>query len=391
MTGPAASAGTAASNAIGTTVDQLAATVIALYAAAEQQLLASLATIAKRGLTDTTLTGQIAMHAAMQRTAERVTTALRLRTQPLTRRIAVEAAQRGDAAAAALLQRIIAGNPALARLYLTAAPAPSTNLAAANQIAVDLANRLNATGYRITRYADDAYQAAVAEAATRLVLGREDLTPVSAQRLAWDELTRAGVTGYQDTVGRRWNLATYVETATRTAVQRAYNAAHDARMTAVGIQWFTVTHDGRPCPLCKPWEGQILGDQPGPTTADHAITGHPVSFTVKATLEQARAAGLQHPNCKHVLEPYFPGVTRTEPAGEWTEQDEQRYQATQRLRQLEREVRAGKREAAAALDDLTRQQANRRVRAAQAKIRHHVGANDLNRRRRREQLHLGNR
>jgi hypothetical protein len=380
-----AGAGTAAG--VGATVDQLAAAIVALYAAAEQQLLASLAQAARHGFTDTAATAQIGMLGQMQRAAERVATALRLRSQPLTRRIASEAAQRGDAAAQALLRRIVAGNPALARVYLATGPVPG-NVAAANAIATDLANRLDATTFRITRYADDAYRAATAEAATRLVLGRENLTPSTAQQLAWRELTRLGVTGYTDTAGRRWNLATYVETATRAAVQRAYNDAHDARMRTVGIDYFTVSHDGRPCPACKPWEGAVLGDQPGPATAPNAATGQPVAFTVKATLEQARAAGFQHPNCKHVLLPYLPGVTKTEAGGKWTAADEQAYAATQRLRALEREVRAGKREAAAALDDLARVRADRRVRAAQAKIRAHVDRADLNRRRRREQLHL---
>jgi len=383
-------AGAGASAGIGATVDQLAAAIIALYAAAERQLLASMAAAARHGFTDTAAAAQISMLAQMQRAAERVATALRLHTPPLTQRLVVEAATRGDAAAQALLRRIVAGNPELARIYLAPVAGVPGNLAAANAIAVDLADRLDATTYRIVRFADDAYRAATAEAATRLVLGRENLTPSTAAQLAWRELTRSGVTGYTDTRGRRWNLATYVEMATRTAVQRAYNDAHDARMTAAGIEWFTVSHDGRPCKLCKPWEGQVLGDQPGPTTAPNAITGAPVAFTVKATLEQARAAGLQHPNCKHVLLPYLPGVTKTQPSAAWTAADEQAYAETQRLRALEREVRAGKREAAAALDDLSRQRANRRVRAAQARIRAHVDEHDLNRRRRREQLHLGN-
>lgn len=383
MTQPA----TTGATSLPATVDTLTVSLIALYAEAEQQLIASLATVARHGLTDSSAAAQIVMLGQMRQAAQKVATAMRLRSGPLIRRIVTEAAQRGDAAAATALRAAVVGHPDLAALYL----APGGHrIASANAIAVDLASKLDATQGRVVRWADDAYRAGVADNATRLILGREQLTPATAQHRAWTELARQGVTGYTDTRGRNWDLASYVEMATRTTVQRAYNASHEARMTSVGIEYFTVSHDGRPCPLCRPWEGAILGPHAGHVVTKAADSDRQVSFTVRGTLAEARAAGFQHPNCKHVLLAYLPGITRAGHTHGWTADDQARYDATQRLRYLERQVRAWKRAQVGALDDLSRQRAARRVRAYQGEIRAHVQRHDLVRRRRREQLDLGN-
>lgn len=387
MTQPASEGTSAGVSSVGATVDQLAAAVVALYADAEQRLLASLATVARHGLTDSAAAGQAAMLAQMRRAAERVATQLRLRTGPLAQQVIREAAQRGDAAATDQIRQAVTGHPSLARLYLSR---HGHRLASANAIATDLTDRLNATGHRIVRWADDAYRAATAEASTRLVLGREQLTPATAQHLAWSELTRAGVTGYTDTRGRNWDLSSYVEMATRTTVQGAYNASHEARMRSVGIDYFTVSRDGHPCRLCRPWEGSILGPVPGTVRERSAVADREVTFVVSGTLTEAKAAGLFHPNCRHVLLAYLPGVTRAGGQRAWTAADERRYKATQQLRYLERQVRAWKRAQAGALDDLGRQRAGRKVRAYQARIRAHTAQHGLVRRRRREQLDLGN-
>ncbi|HZY75389.1 MAG TPA: phage minor capsid protein [Jatrophihabitantaceae bacterium] len=290
MTQPAA----AGSAPIGPTVDALSAAVVALYAQAEQDLIASLSRVVAHRLNDTSARAELALLGQMRQAAERVVTQLALRSGPLAQRVTREAAQRGDAAAAAVIRQAIEGHPSLTAVYLAER---GHRTAAAAQIGLDLAGKLDATGRGILRWTDDAYRTAVAEASTRLVLGREALTPRTAQHLAWSQLMRQGVTGYTDTRGRRWNLASYVETATRTSVQRAYNAAHEARMTSVGIDLFTVSHDGRPCPLCRPWEGVVLSNgHAGTLIRPSALTGKPVQVRVAATVEEARGAGFQHPN-----------------------------------------------------------------------------------------------
>jgi len=387
MTRPAGAAGGGANGAAGT-ADALAADVLAQCLAAERRLLAALARAAGHGMRDPTQAAQAVMASRMRRAAAQVATELRDRVGPLARQAVAAAARDGTAAAERAIRRVVAARPGLADLYL--APRGHAT-AAAKAIADDLASKLDQAALRITRFADDAYRAAVADAATRLVLNESGLeTPRAAQARAWQTLVRDGVSGFTDRSGRRWNLATYVEMATRTATQRAYNEAHLARMSAAGVRWFTVSHDGRPCPLCAPWEGAVLSTGlAGPATAPSVMDGRPVSFIVAATIDQARLAGLFHPNCKHTLLAWLPGDPLNTPPREWAAEDQERYDATQRQRELERRVRQHKRVQAGALDERSRQEAGRRVRATQAQIRDHIARHDLNRHPERERWNLG--
>jgi hypothetical protein len=183
------------------------------------------------------------------------------------------------------------------------------------------------------------------------------------------------VTGYTDANNRNWSLSAYVEMAVRTSSQRAYNASHLARMQSLGIDLFTVTDDGHPCPLCAPWQGKILSAEPD-SRAD-------------ATIADATGAGLFHPNCKHTLVAYFPGVTDIPTPHEWSAEDQTRYDNTQKQRALERDIRAAKLLLAGAYDPEMRYQAEQKVRLAQQRMRDFIGLTGLNRNSRREQLNLG--
>lgn len=356
----------ASTAAAGVAVDAAVVELVASYAAAEQLLLGQETQLARAALRSVTpVAVQFDLQRRMRAVAQRIATRLHLRAQPLTRDVVHRAVQLGERRALAQVHQLH--------------PAPFTltphGQAAADAIAADLVSKLGAVEQRITRFADDAYRAVTAHAATQLV--HSHATPAQAQSLAWRRLTERGVTGFVDRRGAQWNLASYVEVAVRTTSQRAFNASHLDRLTSLGVAQFTINHDGHPCPLCQPFEGRVLGTEAGPG--------------VYATLDEATAAGLFHPNCRHVLLPYFAGVTQLGRASEWTPADERRYQATQRLRALERAVRAARYRQVTALTELDQKRAGRDVRAAQAAIRAHLDQHpDLVRRPRREQLNLGN-
>jgi hypothetical protein len=242
----------------------------------------------------------------------------------------------------------------------------------ARAIREDLVGKLNQLTYRITRFADDAYQAVVADAAQAQVLG---LTPAQAQHEAYRKLVRQGVTGLVDSRGRNWELSAYVEMATRTAVERAYNVSHLERMQSLGLDLFTVTDDGHPCPLCLPWQGKILSVGPD-SRAD-------------ATIADATAAGLFHPRCRHALVGFVPGVTVLPPPHVWSAEDQRKYDESQQQRRLEREIRAAKRELAGAFTPEMRSQAQFAVRRAQANMRAFIEQTGRVRNTRREQVNLG--
>ena len=150
-------------------------------------------------------------------------------------------------------------------------------------------------------------------------------------------------------------------------------------MHALGINYFSVPADGSPCPKCFPWEGKVLTD---------GVISNP-AVPVDGTIAEATAAGLFHPNCRHVLISVIPGVTVLPAPREWTDEMHQQYLDTQKQRALERGVRRAKRALEYAYEPVEQKRARADVTAAQAKVRQFVNAREhLMRQSRREQLNL---
>lgn len=371
------------------TIESSTAALVTRYAEAEQRLITGSAVLVGQYLNTGSVQDRAVLQQALRLVARRIAFGLNATAATLARDVALEAARVGNLAAIREVTDALRDYPRVREVYTrnTGATTPH-GLRAAAHIAADLTDRLTAVHYRINRFADDAYRAATATAGIGQVTGG---TPQAAQREAWRKLTENGVTGFVDATGREWELSAYVEMAARTTAIRAFNASHQDRMTNLGIRYWTVGPTGFPCTLCLPWEGAILGDTPGTFTEPHAVEDHTVTVEVRGTLEQARAAGLQHPNCKHTLIAYFPGVTalKTRSKAEIAEATE-RFKETQRLRGMERAVRRSKLAEQAALTDTDKALARRRTRDLQARIRAYTDQTGLNRRPRREQLNLAN-
>jgi hypothetical protein len=363
-------------------VEQLARDILAVFTEAEARLLADLA---RRARND----GQVPAWAAEKAAAVRE---VRLAVERMITQLRADA---GTAAADAVLAAWQAGSgAALAQLYdagaldddqLAALRDVIPGMDAAALLAADLTSRLDALYLRVLRWGQDAYQVAVAAAAPVQLLGTA--TTRSAQRSAWDRLVSQGVTGFVDRSGRGWNLASYVEMATRTATARAWNEGHLARLDALGVDLVTVSRTTDGCTLCAVWQGRILArsGSAGERRVENELTGEPMLVEVAGTVDEARAAGLMHPNCRHTFLPFIPGVTRAEPV----EHDQGAEDEREHLRHLERQVRKEKRKEAGALTPADADRARRTIRDLQAEIRDHVKATGLNRKRYREQLNLG--
>ena len=369
------------------TVDALAAAVVVVYVDAEQGLIVRSASIVRDAIAAGPGSVQMAtLYSDLRREADKTAAQVQAQVQTMAHAVADTAARNGNVTAA----REVRGYADRYALSGNVSDLLPHDVNSARLMAQDLESRLSGAAHRITRFADDAYRAATASGATAQILtDMGKATPAEAQAQAWRELTSRGVKGFTDAKGREWNLATYVEMATRTATQRAYNASHRDRLTLAGIHYFTPSTTGRPCALCAPWEGKVLADVgAGEVTEPDASNGEPVKFAVAGTIEEAYAAGYGHPNCKHTLTAYLPGVTVLKP-NQWTAANEQDYKNTQQLRALERAVRAAKVQAAAALTPLDKARAMRDARAGQARIRDFTAQTGLMRRNRREQIDLG--
>lgn len=244
---------------------------------------------------------------------------------------------------------------------------------AVEAIHTDLQTELRDVRERILRQPNDLYKLTAAGAAVNAVTDNGH-TITDAQRTMMRDLLTHGITGFVDNAGRHWQLSSYVEMAVRTATMRALNEAHIQVMTGIGVTLFTVPTHMHTCPLCHAWQGRILSLTPDPR-AD-------------ATIDQARAQGLWHPNCTHILTAWHEGDAKP-PASPWTERDQQLWESSQLQRSLESRIRMQKRILMASSDPQLRTQARARIRAYQARIRDLTGRTGLLRRRRREQSDLG--
>ncbi|WP_017972514.1 phage minor capsid protein [Actinopolyspora halophila] len=255
----------------------------------------------------------------------------------------------------------------------------------ANAVHEDIGKRSS----NILRDVLDAYRGVVTGASSRALSGTGTIR--EAAWSAWSGLVDKGLLGFTDSSGRRWQLSSYVEMATRTVTQRAAIQGQTDRLEAAGVNLVYASDHAQECRLCRPYEGEILRLDSGPTgdvPVPHSTRdGETVTVTIKASLDGARAAGFQHPNCRHSVSAYLPGVTRLpEPPTADPEGDRARV----RQRQIERQIRHYKSRDAAALDEQERKVARRKVRSWQAEMRQHLDDNpNLKRQRHREQLGAG--
>lgn len=324
---------------------------------------------------------------------ETVTEALQRDTGGAVRRALVEAYNRGRQAAVAELGALDIGRELVAREALPNAPA-------VDRLAASLAADTRPVYVRITRSVVDAYQRIVGRVSGGVLLGAA--TRREASQRALNQFAQRGITGFVDRAGRSWDMASYAEMAVRSVTARAAVEGHVDALAEIGVGLVIVSDAPLECPLCRQWEGEVLtlGGQSGPHTvrAEHAAPPEQprqgllrrrgpaptVVVHVAGSLLEARAAGLFHPNCRHSLSAYLPGVT-TRPPHHATPGTT--YEDTQRQREIERHIRRWKRVQAAAMGDAARRKAGVKVRAWQKAQREHVAAHEhLRRKPAREQV-----
>lgn len=258
----------------------------------------------------------------------------------------------------------------------------AVNTAALDSLATAAVSQTREAHSSILRVVQDAYRQVQLRAASALVSGHE-ARRLASQRTVWALLDR-GLGSFVDKAGRRWRLTSYAEMTARTNGMRALIQGHMDRLDEAGLDLVIVSDHSEECPRCRPWEGQVLTRRgsPGQQTAQrlHAIDDRLVSVNVAGTVDEARRAGLFHPNCRHNLSAYLPGLTE---APTHTE-DERGGAARVRQREMEREVRKYKVREAGALSPAARAQAKAKRQQWEDALESHVREYGLKRLRYRE-------
>jgi minor capsid protein 2 len=344
--------------------------IAALYAAAELAIIAAIADLTRR----------VASGAMLPRISSRrlaaIVDGILSRVAPRARRI---------------IDATMAGAANQSRRLVTPSPAPATiGPGVANQYAARLAALLDQAGDNTAASADEVLSAAVTaaraarpeppaaprktppsasprppapppppdnpyHAAIGRAFGEQGGWPgqslsyrrIQAAQAVLDDLGRQGITGFTDRTGRNWDLATYVEMATRTTVSSAWDDMQEQAAIRSGLDLVktgTTSTEGS-CPLCLPWLGKTL-------SLVGTTEGYP-------TVADAKAAGWRHPNCRCfwtvIGGGYMEDVTNPVPV----EQAAAAYRASQWQRAHERNVRAAVRAIAAAATPAARARARR--------------------------------
>ena len=189
--------------------------------------------------------------------------------------------------------------------------------------------------FQIRRAAMDVYQQVITQATVQTTLGT--VTRREASRLALTRFAKQGITGFRDTAGRNWNMASYAEMAVRSSTASAMLQGHTDRIVELGVDTVIVSDAAEECKICRPYEGKVLsisGQGVGKRLSD--------GKTVVASLAEAKRAGLYHNNCRHSHAIYLPGITKApakataDPAGDALRQKQRAHE--RRLRELKREV-----------------------------------------------------
>jgi hypothetical protein len=359
--------------------EDLAAAIGMLYEDAELALIGLLRDALAEGI-DSPHWAALKLRALgdLREAVETVTNALQDDANGAVAKALATAYGRGRQAAVTELGALDVGRELNARRVLPGAPA-------VDRLAASYAHDTRPLYQRITRAITDVFRGVATRAAgSQLLTG---MARRDASQRSLNEFARRGVTGFVDSRGRSWELAAYAEMAVRSVTARAAIDGHIDAMAEVGQGLVIVSDAPLECPLCRPWEGAVLAltGQAGPRTVrvEHAIqpTGlrsalrapTTVAVHVAGSLPEARAAGLFHPNCRHSLSLYLPGVT-TRPPNHATPGTT--YEDTQRQRAIERHIRRWKRAEAAGLDEAARAKARAKVRGWQAAAREHVAAHE---------------
>lgn len=368
-----------------TLAEGLAQALVDLYGQAEQAIAADVARRLKAGINRPDWAGEkLASINDLRNAIQQLIRKLAADTEGLAHQAMVMAFARGGQAALDELAKV--GYLTPTQLHAIRQSLPGAE--AINRMVFTLVSTLRGTHLRILRWPLDVYREVIAATLPQTLLGTT--TRLAAAQHAWDRFLERGVTGFVDRAGRRWELASYVEMAVRTGTAQAAVQGHLDRLGDAGIDLVQVSDAPQECKRCRPWEGRILhrgAGRKGLVAVPHAtLDGHTVHVQVAGSVAEAVRMGLLHPNCRHSLSAFLPGVT-TLPSHAATP-DPDGDKARQRLRALERKVRKEKLQAAAALDPAAARVHAARVRELQGEIREHIknAPTTLFRHREREQI-----
>ncbi|HBI6976340.1 TPA: capsid protein [Clostridium perfringens] len=245
-----------------------------------------------------------------------------------------------------------------------------------NALKETVTNDLKKAQMSVLSKMDDVYRQTIFKTHVYLQSGAKTIN--QAIDMATKDFLEKGINSITYKDGKQANIASYAEMCLRTASQRATFLGEGKKRDEYGIHLVVVTAHANTCKMCEPWQGKILIDD----IFCHG-TKNDGDYPL---LSEAVGKGFLHPNCRHTLATYFPGITRIPIIPDGKEAIKL-YEAEQKQRYYERQLRKWKRLKVGTCDEESKELANKKVEELEKTLMDHLENNkELRRNHYRERL-----
>ncbi|WP_447405623.1 phage minor capsid protein [Clostridium perfringens] len=225
-------------------------------------------------------------------------------------------------------------------------------------------NDLKKAQISVLRKMDDVYRQTIFKTHVYLQSGTKTMN--QAIDMATKDFLDKGINSITYKDGKQVNIASYAEMCLRTASQRATFLGEGKKRDEYGIHLVVVTAHANTCKMCEPWQGKVLIDD---------IFSHGTKDDGDyPLLSEAVRKGFLHPNCRHTLATYFPDITRL-PVVPNGEDAIKLYEAEQKQRYYERQLRKWKRFKAGTCDEKNKEIASKKVKELEKALKDHLENN----------------
>ncbi|HAT4339413.1 TPA: capsid protein [Clostridium perfringens] len=225
-------------------------------------------------------------------------------------------------------------------------------------------NDLKKAQMSVLRKMDDVYRQTIFKTHVYLQSGTKTIN--QAIDMATKDFLEKGINSITYKDGKQINIASYAEMCLRTASQRATFLGEGKKRDEYGIHLVVVTAHANTCKMCEPWQGKVLIDD---------IFSHGTKDDGDyPLLSEAVGKGFLHPNCRHTSATYFTGITKL-PVVPNGEDAIKTYEAEQKQRYYERQLRKWKRFKTGTCDEENKEIASKKVKELEKALKDHLESN----------------
>jgi len=223
----------------------------------------------------------------------------------------------------------------------------------------------------VLRQMDDVYRQVIYKAEMHMTAGAKSLN--QAIDMATKEFLEKGIDCITYSNGRRVTISAYAEMALRTASQRATFLGEGKKRNEWGIYTVIMSAHNNCSEPCMPYQGTVMIDDVY-TSIGKEQALQLAKETGYVLLSEAMKNNAFHPYCRHTLATYIPGITQM-PAPVDEKIAKLNYQAEQRQRYMERQIRRYKRLREGSLDEDNRKKYSAKVQEWTNHLKQHLDDN----------------